>query len=51
VLTGATEAIMDALTALVAEIRQETPPDRRWDPRTVGQPLTGNPNAPKPGES
>lgn len=46
VLKGATDEIMDSLTALVAGIRQETPPARRWDPRTMNQPLTGDPNAP-----
>ncbi len=44
VLRGATDAITDALTALLAEIRQETPPAVRHDPRTTGAPLTGNPN-------
>jgi 1-acyl-sn-glycerol-3-phosphate acyltransferase len=44
VLKGATEEIMDDLTALVAEIRQETPPARRWDPRTRNQALIGNPD-------
>lgn len=31
-LDGATEAIMDAITALLAELRQEEPPAERWDP-------------------
>ncbi|HSN43317.1 MAG TPA: lysophospholipid acyltransferase family protein [Propionibacteriaceae bacterium] len=30
----ASERIMDAITDLVAELRQETPPDTRWDLRT-----------------
>jgi 1-acyl-sn-glycerol-3-phosphate acyltransferase len=45
VLAGATDAIMDDLTALVAEMRHETPPEHRWDPRAAGQPVTGNPHA------
>ncbi len=31
VLDEATERILDAITALVAELRQETPPPGRWD--------------------
>ncbi|WP_066292250.1 lysophospholipid acyltransferase family protein [Arthrobacter sp. B6] len=31
-LTAATEAIMDAVTALLAGIRNEEPPAERWDP-------------------
>lgn len=31
-LTGATDAIMDAITQLLAEIRGEQPPAERWDP-------------------
>ena len=31
-LTAATDAIMDAITALLAEIRGEQPPAERWDP-------------------
>jgi 1-acyl-sn-glycerol-3-phosphate acyltransferase len=46
VLTGATDAIMAAVTGLVEEIRGEPAPARRWDPRTSGQPLTGEPNRP-----
>ena len=31
-LAGATDAIMDAITGLLAELRQEEPPAERWDP-------------------
>ena len=48
VLAEATEQMMDELTALVAQIRQETPPAHRWDPRASGQSLTGDPNRPAP---
>ncbi|MFI7587791.1 lysophospholipid acyltransferase family protein [Spongisporangium articulatum] len=43
VLTAATDTVMDAITALLAEIRQEPPPAVRWDPRTSALPRTGNP--------
>jgi 1-acyl-sn-glycerol-3-phosphate acyltransferase len=43
-LVEATDAIIDAITALLAGIRQETPPAVRHDPRTTGGPRTGNPN-------
>lgn len=33
-LTEATERILDAITALVAELREETPPAGRWDAAT-----------------
>ena len=33
VLTEATSRIMDAITALVAELRQQSPPEVRYDPR------------------
>jgi 1-acyl-sn-glycerol-3-phosphate acyltransferase len=46
VLAEATNQIMDAITALLAEIRREAPPAERWDPRIMGQPLHGNPNRP-----
>ncbi len=42
-LRGATDAILDAMTLLLAEIRGEQPPQRRWDPREHGQPRTGDP--------
>ena len=35
---------MDAITALVAELRGEEPPAERYDPRTSGVRQTGNPN-------
>jgi 1-acyl-sn-glycerol-3-phosphate acyltransferase len=44
VVQQATDRIMDALTALVAEIRGEEPPAERFDPRRAGVRLTGNPN-------
>jgi 1-acyl-sn-glycerol-3-phosphate acyltransferase len=44
VIQQATDRIMDALTALVAEIRHETPPSVRFDPRTAGVRRIGNPN-------
>ena len=37
-LTEATDRIMDAITALVAELRGETPPAERFDPRAEGKP-------------
>lgn len=36
-LVVATNRIMDALTALLAEIRKETPPPVRWDRRNVNE--------------
>jgi 1-acyl-sn-glycerol-3-phosphate acyltransferase len=44
VVQQATDRILDALTALVAEIRQETPPTERFDARKAGVRRTGNPN-------
>lgn len=41
----ATDRIMDAITALLAEIRQEEPPAERFDMRRAGVRLTGNPHA------
>ncbi len=41
-LTLATDRILDALTAVVADLRGERPPSRRWDPREHGQPRTGD---------
>jgi 1-acyl-sn-glycerol-3-phosphate acyltransferase len=41
VLTEATDRIMRALTAIVAEQRGETPPERPFDPRAAGMPETG----------
>ncbi|MGL5823250.1 MAG: hypothetical protein ACRCYU_00070, partial [Nocardioides sp.] len=49
VLTQATDRVMGALTDLVAELRHETPPTQRFDPRRAGVKLTGNPTAtPRP---
>lgn len=42
VLRAATEAILDAITALLEEIRGERPPAGRWDPGEHGQARTGN---------
>ena len=47
-IAEATEAIMSAITALVAEIRQETPPEERFDPRRAGVREIGDPNDPRP---
>ena len=44
VLNEATEQVMTELTDLLAQIRQETPPQRRWDPRQNGQSVIGNPD-------
>ena len=41
VLDTATERIMDSLTELVAELRNEKPPAVRWDPAAKGQRATG----------
>jgi 1-acyl-sn-glycerol-3-phosphate acyltransferase len=43
VINEATRRIMDALTALVAELRHEEPPAERFDPRKAGMRQTGNP--------
>ena len=43
-LTGATDAILDAITGLLEQMRGEPRPAQRWDPRQHAQPLTGNPN-------
>lgn len=43
VVTEATERIMTALSDLVAEIRGETPPAQRFDPRKAGVAQIGNP--------
>jgi 1-acyl-sn-glycerol-3-phosphate acyltransferase len=42
ILQDATEAILEALTRLLAQIRNEPAPARRWDPREHGQPRTGD---------
>jgi 1-acyl-sn-glycerol-3-phosphate acyltransferase len=41
VLQEATDRIMDAITALVAELRDEVPPAERLDPRAAGLPEIG----------
>lgn len=43
VLREASDRIMTALTTLLADIRQETPPPRRFDPRAEGVREIGNP--------
>lgn len=40
-LQEATDVIMAAITALVAQLRDEVPPDQRWDPRKHDQSETG----------
>ena len=42
----ATDRIMTAITAIVADIRGETPPVTRYDPRATGVRLIGNPHEP-----
>jgi len=42
-LTAATEKVMAAITGLVAELREETPPLTRWDPADHGQSEYGRP--------
>jgi 1-acyl-sn-glycerol-3-phosphate acyltransferase len=44
VLAEATERIMAAITELVADLRGETPPTVRFDPRAAGVRQIGNPN-------
>jgi 1-acyl-sn-glycerol-3-phosphate acyltransferase len=44
VIAEATERIMDAITALVAEVRGEDAPAQRFDPRTAGVSSIGNPH-------
>ena len=43
-ITEATERIMSALTAIVEELRGETAPAERFDPRKMGVRQIGNPN-------
>ncbi len=45
----ATTRIMDAITALVADLRDGEPPRERFDPRTAGVRRTGNPTRPEVG--
>ena len=40
----ATGRIMDAITSIVADLRDETPPTERYDPRATGVRETGNPH-------
>ena len=42
-LTQATTMLMESITALVAELRDETPPGGRWDPADHGQTEFGHP--------
>jgi len=42
VLRGVTDTILDAITALLVELRGGPPPQQRWDPRQHGQSRTGN---------
>jgi 1-acyl-sn-glycerol-3-phosphate acyltransferase len=46
-LHQATDAILDDVTALLAEIRGEVPPTVRHDPKLHGEPVTGNPKGRK----
>jgi 1-acyl-sn-glycerol-3-phosphate acyltransferase len=48
-LQEATERIMAAITALVAELRGEEPPTVRFDPRAAGVRQIGNPKKPARG--
>jgi 1-acyl-sn-glycerol-3-phosphate acyltransferase len=41
-LRAATDAVLDAITGLLTELRTGTPPAQRWDPRRHGQSRTGN---------
>ena len=47
VLHEATERIMVAITDLVADLREETPPTVRFDPRAAGVKQIGNPHKDK----
>ena len=42
-LQRATTRIMDAIAAIVGDLREEEPPAERFDPRTAGVRRTGNP--------
>jgi 1-acyl-sn-glycerol-3-phosphate acyltransferase len=46
----ATDRILDAIATILGQIRGEAPPDRRWDPRKHGQPLTGDPRKGRPAD-
>ena len=41
-LARATDQLIDALTGLVSQLRDEPPPGRRWDPQHHGQPEIGD---------
>lgn len=41
-LAEATDVVMDAITELVADLRGEKPPTKRWDPAQHGQTKHGN---------
>jgi hypothetical protein len=47
VIAEATDRIMAALTAIVADLRGETPPAERFDPRKMGVREIGNPRQQK----
>ena len=47
VVAEATERIMSAITALVADLRDQTPPAQRFDPRQAGVQQIGNPTKKK----
>ena len=49
-LREATNRILDAMTLLLGQLRQEQPPAQRWDPRVHGQPTTGDPRRTRPPE-
>lgn len=44
ILHEATDRIMDAITGLVADLREEAPPTERFDPRRAGIKEVGNPD-------
>jgi len=46
-LRQVTDAILDDVTALLADIRGEVPPSVRHDPKLHGEPVTGNPKGRK----
>ena len=47
VVAEATERIMSAITEIVADLRDETAPAQRFDPRKAGVQQIGNPAAKK----
>ncbi len=47
-LLDATGAIMDALTGIVEQLREQRAPTTRWDPREHDQPVTGDPRDRRP---